>query len=106
MTPIGKTWKPISTHTLNVASVDILNGITIPTGAKGAIITFDSAARVSIGATDASSTFGHLIAGSTSFFVDCLNQIPGTADFITACTPGAAVPPTGHVTFYEVVSNT
>lgn len=105
MTPTAGKWKPISTVTLNVASVNIFSGVTIPAAAKGAIITFDADARVSLGTTDASSTFGHLLAGRTTFFVDCLAEIAQTADWVTACAPGAAVPPAGHATFYEVVSN-
>jgi len=105
MTPTAGKWTPISTVALNVASVNIFSGITIPATAKGAVITFDAAARVSLGVTDASSTFGHSLAASTPFFIDCLAAIPMVADFVTACTPGGSVPPQGHATFYEVVSN-
>lgn len=105
MTPTAGKWKPISTVTLNVASVNIFDGITIPAGAKGSVITFDAAARISLGTTDASSTFGHYLPANTPFFIDCLAYISMVADFVTACAPGGSVPPAGHVTFYEVVSN-
>ena len=105
MTPTAGKWTPVSTVTLNVASVNIFSAITIPAGAKGAVITFDAAARVSLGATDASSTFGHYLPANTPFFIDCLANIPMVADFVTACAPGGSVPPAGHATFYEVVSN-
>lgn len=105
MTPTVGKWKAISTETLNVAGVNIFSGVTIPATAKGAVITFDAPVRVAIGTTDASSTFGHMLAANTTFFIDCIAYIAGTPDWVTACAPGAAVPPAGHVTFYEVVSN-
>ncbi len=105
MTPTTGKWKPISTETLNAAGVNIFEGVSIPDTAKGAVITFDAAARVSLGVNDASSTFGHLLAASTTFFIDCLAHLDMVPDYVTACAPGAALPPAGHVTFYEVVSN-
>ena len=105
MTPTAGKWRPISTHALNIASVDILSGVSIPATAKGMLITFDSATRVSQGTTQASGTFGHPVAEYTPMFFDSVSLLAGDPDFVTACAVGGTVPPQGHVTFYEVVTN-
>jgi hypothetical protein len=105
MTPTSGKWNPISTVASNTASVNILNGVTVPANAKAMVVTFDSDARISIGVTDASGSFGHLIPGMTPFFIDSLHKYAEVSDWVTACANAGALPPAGHITFYEVVSN-